>query len=105
MTIQPRQLYSPRIYSWQLNQIPADDTTHDELMHAVSQYFLANMMWTTKGTKQAGLNVRYWLNEIAKISRKRRRVVSEWKAKISDKSQTDRSFKAETRKQREAKPR
>jgi len=98
--VEPKQDYAPRVYSWQLDQIPTDDEIHDNLIHAFQQYYKANLHWTQAGTKRAGQDARYWLNEINILSKQQRKVILEWINKIKDKTNKDRNFKSTTRKQR-----
>ena len=100
--VEPIQIYSPRVYDWQLEQIPTDDETHDKLINAFQMYYKANLRWIQSGTKQAGIDARYWLNEINHLTIERRKVILDWKKTISDKTNPDRSYKPSTKKNRKA---
>ena len=100
--VDTNKTYAKRIYPWQLAQIPEDQTTHDNLMHAFQQYYRANLQWIKTGTKQSGQDVRYWLMEISSINAKRRKEILAWHKIICDKSNPDRSFKSATAKERKA---
>lgn len=56
-----------------------DEDLHDQIMYAFRQYFEANQKWLAKGTKRAGMDVRFWLNEIKKLAIERRKVVMDWR--------------------------
>lgn len=98
--VEPKQDYAPRVYSWQLDQIPSDDEIHDKLIHAFQQYYKANLHWTQAGTKRSGQDARYWLNEINILSKQQRKVILDWINKIKDKTNKDRNYKSTTKKQR-----
>lgn len=48
-------------------------------MYAFRQYFEANQRWLAKGSKRAGMDVRFWLNEIRKVCTARRHIVMSWR--------------------------
>jgi len=98
--VEPKQDYAPRIYSWQLDQIPTDNDIHDKLIHAFQQYYKANLHWIQAGTKRSGQDARYWLSEINKLTIEQRKFILEWIKTISDKTNKDRTFKSTTKKQR-----
>jgi hypothetical protein len=56
-----------------------DEETHDQLMRAFAEYFKANQRWINKGTRQAGLEARYWLAQIRIIARDRRAHIQEYR--------------------------
>lgn len=98
--VEPKQDYSNRIYSWQLDQIPSDDEIHDKLIHAFQQYYIANLVWIQQGTKKSGKDARYWLYQIFQLSKQQRKIILDWIKKISDKSNRDRNYKPTTKKYR-----
>lgn len=98
--VEPKQDYAPRIYSWQLEQIPSDNETHDKLIHAFQQYYKANLQWIQSGSKRSAQDARYWLNEINKLTSQQRKFILEWIKTIKDKTNTERSYKATTKKHR-----
>jgi hypothetical protein len=56
-----------------------DEELHEQLMHAFREYFKANVRWVSQGTKRAGMDTRYWLNEIKNLSLARRKHIMEWR--------------------------
>jgi hypothetical protein len=48
-------------------------------MHAFREYFRANQRWMIEGTKRAGMDTRYWLNELKNLSLDRRKHIMEWR--------------------------
>ena len=98
--VEPKQDYAPRVYSWQLEQIPTDNQIHDNLIHAFQQYYIANLHWLQAGTKRSAQDARYWLNEINIISVQQRKFILEWIKKIKDKTNKERNFKSTTKKYR-----
>jgi len=56
-----------------------DESTHDQLMRAFAEYFKANQRWINRGTRQAGLETRYWLAQIRIIARDRRAHIQEYR--------------------------
>jgi len=81
---EPKQNYASRIYDWQLQQIPTDDETHDKLIHAFQQYYIANLQWIQTGTKRSAIDTRYWLIEIRNLVLDRRKIILEWLKHIED---------------------
>ena len=98
--VEPKQDYAPRVYTWQLDQIPTDNEIHDKLMYAFQQYYKANLHWGQAGTKRSGQDARYWLSEINKLTTEQRKFVLEWIKTISDKTNKERTYKSTTKKQR-----
>ena len=96
----PKQDYAPRIYDWQLEQIPSDMPYHDELIYAFQQYYIANLQWIQTGTKRSAQDTRYWLNEIKLLTIEQRKCIMEWIKTINDKNNSNRNYKASTKKQR-----
>jgi len=96
----PDQKYSPRVYAWQVDQLPKDeDTLHDELMTAFYNYYKANMFWTQMGTKRSAQDARYWLNEIKLLTVRQRLIILSWLKVI--KTHPDRCYKPVSKKQRD----
>lgn len=56
-----------------------DEELHSQLMAAFQKYFKANQDWINKGTRRAGMDTRYWLSEIRRISSLRRKAIQEWR--------------------------
>jgi hypothetical protein len=56
-----------------------DEEMHNALMHAFREYFKANQRWINEGTKRAGMDTRFWLNEIKHLALKRRLHIMEWR--------------------------
>lgn len=96
--VEPKQKYSSRIYDWQLDKVPEDESTHDELLHAFQQYYKANLHWIRSGTKRSAQDARYWLNEINKLCVDRRKVILGWIKEI--KTDRERDFKPGSKKKR-----
>lgn len=65
-----------------------DEELHDQLMRAFSEYFKANQRWMSKGTRRAGMDLRYWLGQIRIIARERRMKVQEWRHDVDAKKAT-----------------
>jgi hypothetical protein len=59
-----------------------DEELHDQLMDAFKHYFKANQDWINKGTRRAGMDTRYWLSEIRRLSSERRMKIQEWRHEI-----------------------
>ena len=72
-----------------------DEELHEKLMYAFRQYFKANQDWMNKATRRAGMDVRYWLNEIKKISLERRKVVMDWRYDLNEKTKAKKAQKRE----------
>lgn len=72
-----------------------DEDLHDQLMYAFRQYFEANQKWLSKGTRRAGMDVRYWLNEIKHLSIARRKAVMEWRYDLNEKTKIKKAQKRE----------
>jgi hypothetical protein len=100
--VEPTSEYSPRIYPWQLEQVPTDDETHDKLIYAFQMYYKANLRWIQTGTKKTAVDARYWLSEINTLTTIRRKIILDWKKVISDKDNPERSYKSSSKKQRKA---
>ena len=66
--------------------VPQDEDLHDQLMNAFKEYFKANQAWMNKATRRAGMDVRYWLNEIRKLSMERRKVVMDWRYDLNERT-------------------
>ncbi len=98
--VEPKQDYAPRIYSWQLDQIPTENDIHDQLIHAFQQYYKANLHWIQAGSKRSGQDARYWLSEINRLTTEQRKFVMDWLKVIKDKSNVERSYKSTTKKER-----
>lgn len=98
--VEPKQDYAPRVYSWQLDQIPSDNEIHDNLIHAFQQYYKANLQWIQSGTKRSAQDARYWLNEINILTVQQRKFILEWIKNIKDKTNKDRTYKSTTKKYR-----
>jgi len=98
--VEPKQDYAQRIYSWQLEQIPSDDETHDKLINAFQQYYKANLQWIQSGTKRSAQDARYWLMEIHTLTKHQRKFILGWIKTISDKTNAERSYKSTTKKHR-----
>ena len=98
--VEPKQEYAPRVYSWQLSQIPSDNDIHDKLIHAFQQYYKAHLHWIQTGTKRSSQDARYWLNEINSLTVQQRRLILDWINKIKDKTDKHRNFKSTTKRQR-----
>lgn len=79
-----------------------DEELHEQIMHAFREYFKANQRWINEGTKRAGMDTRYWLNEIKNLSLKRRLHIMEWRRW---KNEDMREQKAKRKAQKEAKAR
>ena len=79
-----------------------DEELHEQIMHAFREYFKANQRWINEGTKRAGMDTRYWLNEIKNLSLKRRLHIMEWRRW---KNEDMRAQKAKRKAQKEAKAR
>lgn len=90
---EPSQNYSSRIYDWQLEQIPSDNITHDDLIHAFQQYYMAQLAWKQLGTKKSAQDAKFWLSNIIRISKLQRKFIIGWNKTISDKTNVDRNFK------------
>lgn len=52
---------------------------HDDLLRAFNEYYKANFIWLTKGTKRSGIDTRYWLAEIRRLCAERRKAIQEWR--------------------------
>ena len=63
-----------------------DEELHEKIMYAFREYFKANQNWMNKATRRAGMDVRYWLNEIRKLSIERRKVVMDWRYDLNEKT-------------------
>jgi len=72
-----------------------DEELHEKIMYAFREYFKANQNWLSKGTRRAGMDVRYWLNEIRKLSIERRKVVMDWRYDLNDQTQAKKAQKRE----------
>ena len=94
----PEQNYSPRIYTWQVEQIPTEDPNHDALMNAFYNYYKANLHWIQAGTKRSGQDARYWLSEIRHLALNQRFMILDWMKDI--KYNPDKCYKPTTKKQR-----
>jgi hypothetical protein len=70
-----------------------DEELHEKIMYAFRQYFKANQDWMNKATRRAGMDVRYWLNEIKKLSIERRKVVMDWRYDLNEKTQAKKAQK------------
>ena len=79
-----------------------DEELHEQIMLAFREYFKANQRWINEGTKRAGMDTRYWLNEIKNLSLKRRLHIMEWRRW---KNEDMREQKAKRKAQKEAKAR
>ena len=72
-----------------------DEELHEQLMNAFKEYFKANQKWLAKGTRRAGMDVRYWLNEIKHLSIARRKVVMDWRYELNEKTEAKKAQKRE----------
>jgi hypothetical protein len=73
-----------------------DEELHDQLMHAFREYFKANQRWLAKGSRRAGMDVRFWLGQIRIIARDRRMKIQEWRHELD-------AVKAEKKAQKQGK--
>jgi hypothetical protein len=73
-----------------------DEELHEKIMYAFRQYFKANQDWMNKATRRAGMDVRYWLNEIKKLSIERRKVVMDWRYDLNEKTKIKKAQKKGT---------
>jgi len=65
-------------------------------MHAFREYFKANQRWLAKGSRRAGMDVRFWLGQIRIIARDRRMKIQEWRHELD-------AVKAEKKAQKQGK--
>ena len=79
-----------------------DEELHEKLMYAFREYFKANQNWLNKGTRRAGMDVRYWLNEIRKLTIERRKVVMDWRYDLNEKTKAKKAQKREADKDQDA---
>ncbi len=70
-----------------------DEELHEKIMYAFRQYFEANQRWLNKGTRRAGMDVRFWLNEIKKLAIERRKVVMDWRYDLNEKTKIKKAQK------------
>lgn len=70
-----------------------DEDLHEKILYAFRQYFEANQKWLNKGTRRAGMDVRYWLNEIRKLCIERRKVVMDWRYDLNEKTEIKKAQK------------
>lgn len=75
-----------------------DEELHEKIMYAFRQYFKANQDWMNKATRRAGMDVRYWLNEIKHLSIERRKVVMEWRYDLNEKTKIKKAQKRQATK-------
>ena len=61
-----------------------DEELHDQILRAFHEYFKANQKWINKGTRRAGMDVRYWLGQIRILARERRKVIQEWRHEVDE---------------------
>jgi hypothetical protein len=89
----PEQAYCSRVYEWQLDKIPGDNPNHEELVYAFQQYYKAYLHWIQSGTKRAGLDARYWLNELKLRAIDERKFVLAWLKEIKNRDIGEQSYK------------
>jgi hypothetical protein len=71
-----------------------DEELHTRIMQAFREYFKANQDWINKGTRRAGMDTRYWLNEIRVLCEERRKHIMDWRKDLDhDKFERKRSQK------------
>lgn len=70
-----------------------DEELHEQLLYAFRQYFEANQKWINKGTRRAGMDTRYWLNEIRRICTERRKVIMDWRYDLNEKTEAKKAQK------------
>jgi hypothetical protein len=71
-----------------------DEQMHEQLMQAFREYFKANQQWLNKGTRRAGMDVRYWLNVIKHLCNNRRNHIMDWRKELDAEKFARRSQKA-----------
>lgn len=98
----PTQRYKPQVYTWKKDQIPDDQTTHEQLFHVFQEYFKTNIQWLSTGSSVSGNDCRYWLAELIKLAKNRSQFITDWEKYVNDHSVADRDTKATSRTKQKA---
>lgn len=72
-----------------------DEELHEKLMLAFREYFKSNQKWMEKGTRRAGMDTRFWLNEIRHLCDDRRKSIMDWRYALNDITEAKKAQKRE----------